>query len=440
MISVRNRRTEKLTRQRLKLQGQRSVSSIAVILVGCGLSLLAALYIASNVGKTTYSANREVRFEVADARGVAGGGRQELRFRGVPAGAISDVRLDSGKAVVTAKLYTSFGQLYRDARAELRPNTALEDMYINVLDRGTPAAGPLGDETLPARRTVASVQPEDVLSAFDAETRAHLSVVLDQLGGSLEDRGRSLRATLARLVPFLTQVDQLSGQLAVREDLTRRLIHNTGLLTTELGHRDRTLRRLVLNAGDTLRAVQSGSGDLDATLAALPGALGAVDRSFATVRDVLPDVDTALADLRPVAERLPDALTTTRRLVGEARPAINALRAPVAALQPLSRSLPGTAASLRTLLAGLAPQMPALQRVAKRVAGCSAALQGFFQWTPSVTKWGDANGPAVRGSFAFGADSAQNAKDPSVVALPSCAPGTAIGGVPGTGGDLRKGG
>jgi hypothetical protein len=79
----------------------------------------------------------------------------------------------------------------------------------------------------------------------------------------------------------------------------------------------------------------------------------------------------------------------------------------------------------------LEPQAPSIARIVSSVAGCPVALQGFFQWTPSVAKMWSADGPGIRGDFAFGADNSTLIKDPNVTPSPSCAAGGPTGGIPG---------
>ena len=66
--------------------------------------------------------------------------------------------------------------------------------------------------------------------------------------------------------------------------------------------------------------------------------------------------------------------------------------------------------------------MPDIAHIVNSVAGCPVAIQGFFQWTPSVTDMWGPDGPGVRGDFAFGADNTTLVEDPNVDATPSCAP------------------
>src|SRR5206468_3855077 len=105
----------------------------------------------------------EVRVEVSDAKGVVSP-IDEVRISGVVVGRIVDTKLDGSKAVLTASIGPQFGPLYRDARLRLRPRTPLEDMYLDVTDRGTPRAGRVPDGgRLAADRTRTPVHIGEVL-------------------------------------------------------------------------------------------------------------------------------------------------------------------------------------------------------------------------------------------------------------------------------------
>jgi ABC-type transporter Mla subunit MlaD len=438
MIEVQDRITDRVNRARLGLEVRRSVRPLLVTAVGVLVAVACALYVVKNVGDSVYASSRTVQFEVSDAAGVIGGNRQDLTVKGIPAGAISKVELKDGRAVVTASLKTEYGVLYRDARATLRPGSALQDMSIDIVDRGTPAAGQVREgHPLPLARTDVSIHAEDVLNAFQPDVRAHLGDVLRNLGAGLGDRGDDLRAAFVQLAPFVRTAGAVTGQLRRQSALTRQLVHETSVLTGELGRRQRALSELVAKGGTTLRTLESGSADLDATLTELPPVLDGIDSAFTAVRGVVPSLDTALTRLRPAAQRLPAGLKAARALADVALPAVRALRAPVKDLVPLSRELRPVAASLHASVGDLRPQVPALDYVTKSVAGCSVALQGFFQWTPSVLKFDDASGPAVRGDFAFGLDNTSVIKDPQSSASPSCAPGRPVGSAPGSGGTLK---
>src|SRR5207247_8395701 len=103
----------------------------------------------------------------------------------------------------------------------------------------------------------------DVLDTLGTDQRVAANQLLDQLGNGMADGGVRLRRAFVAVVPFLQQAGELTRQIAVREGATKRLISNTAVLTTELGRRERILKRLVASGAATLGTLQQGSGDLD---------------------------------------------------------------------------------------------------------------------------------------------------------------------------------
>ncbi|MCW3039308.1 MAG: Mammalian cell entry related domain protein [Solirubrobacterales bacterium] len=427
MTDVRDHLTERLTSGRVKLEAKRSRLDFAVLLFGFGVALLGAGYIFSHVAPTLVKSSREVSFTVDSARAVRPG-LNDVRVKGVPAGRISGVKLQDGKAVVTVKIEKKYGPIYNDAKAELRPNSALEDQFLDVVDRGTPATGEArAGHPLPPSQTSTPVAVDDVLNVFNGRTRARLRVLLADLGQGLDDNGQQLGDAFVAATPLLKAAEKLTQQLARRKANTERLIHNTGILTGELARRDVQVRTLVRDGSTTLATLQAGSGDLDATLRALPPTLSRIDSSFTATRGVLGDVNRALASLEPVAGKLPPALTALRALSADARPALAALQAPVRRLVPLSRSLKPLSASLASAVAALRPQIDTVDHTTRDLVLCKKGIQGFFQWDASMTKYGDSRGQAPRGNLVVGLQTA-GLPSPEESAYQGCTPGGPIGG------------
>ena len=434
MIEVRERLSERFDRARLALELRRSVRPAAAIAAGGAVALACIGFIISNVARDIYTPTQTVRFEVDTARAVRGG-VQDVTFKGIRAGSIANVELAGGHAFVTAKVERKFGPIYRDARATLRPRTVLQDMSLDILSAGTPAAGKAGeDRPVPGSQMQTAVNVADVLQTFSPATRDRLTRLLDELGSGLQDRGDDLRAAFVQVVPFLRATGVLTGELAQRARLTRRLVHASTLLTAELARRESDLRTLVRAGATTLGATAAGSRDLEATLTELPPTLSELDGSFAAVRGVLGDVDRAVADLGPAADRLPPALSSLRSLSTAAAPAVQRLRDPVHRLRPLSDTLVPISRRLGETASALRPQVGDLDHVTRTTTGCLYALERFFQWTPSVFKMGDARGPSPRAYVTTGLGASSLTKDPNVFAGDSCAPGGPIGGDPGPGG------
>ena len=70
------------------------------------------------------------------------------------------------------------GLVRQDASAFLRPKTGLKDMFVE-LDPGTaqaPAAP--GGYTIPVENTLPDVNPDEILSALDTDTRDYLQLLV----------------------------------------------------------------------------------------------------------------------------------------------------------------------------------------------------------------------------------------------------------------------
>lgn len=431
MKDARQHLSHHVSRDRLVLEARRSVRPLGVILVGVAIALLVGSWVVTNVSRTALSSTRELKFAVGDATSVAAG-RHEVRFKGIPAGSITDVDVEGDEAVVSVKVQKKWGPIYQDARASIRPVTPLEDMYLDITDRGTPAAGEANaDAPIERSQTTTSVDIADVLNVFGADVRGRLRSMLNNFGNGLEDGGRNLQASFAVTAPLVETAGQVSRELAVRARSTRRLVHNTAVLTRELGSRDRQLRRLVIAGGDTFEALQEGRGDLDATLRALPPTLVSLDSSLEAVDGVLPDVNLAATKLEKTARELPDALEGIRELSSNAVPALRALRPAVRRLRPLSAALVPSSVRLARAMETLRPQVPVLNNVIKDLAACEKGVSDFFQLDPAFATLSDARGPIMRADLTQGSGMA-GLSDPRYYYSQSCVGGTTLGGRPAT--------
>lgn len=426
---VRDHLTEKLTRSRVKLEAKRSVRGLVVLFAAVAIMLLGGAMILSNVAPTLISSSSTVKIAVDYADGVRGN-INEIRVKGIPAGRVKSVELKDGQPVITARIKKEYGVVYKDAQAELRPGSALEDMYVDIVDRGHAEAGRLGEnDVLAQTQTTSPVNINDVLAVFKGSTRARMRALLDDLGHGLEDRGARLRIAFEEAVPLLQLAGDITHELAIRRPMTERLVHNTAVLTRALGDRDQMLRTLIDDGSATLSALRDGRADLDATLRELPPTIAATNSSFAATRAVLPDLNAAVRSLYPVADDLPGSLAALRELSVTARPAVSALRRPVRRLVPLVRTLQPLSDELDQVVTRLRPQVPVIERTARNLARCEKGIQGFFQYDASMTKFVDIRGLVPRGNFVGGGQTL-GVPAPDEFAPQACTPGKAIGGRP----------
>jgi virulence factor Mce-like protein len=422
---MKDRLSSGLTRERLALELRRSRGPFAIWLGLLVLAVGAGGVILKNMNNQyPWEDVYEVRVAIDDAKGVVPE-LQDVRISGVPVGTITKSELVANRPVLTLSIDREHAPLYRDARLRLRPQTPLQDLYVDVEDRGTPAAGELtAGDIFPAARTQVPVQVSDVLNVFDQPTRARYEVALDEMGRGLDDGGDQLRAAFAEMVPFLHAARRMNRVTAERRRHTRRLIHNFRLLAEELARRDGVVTRLVASGHTTLGELASNDEALERTIAELPPTMRQLDRSLTVLQPALDELDPALDALRRAASALEPGLEALRAFSTDASPALQALRRPVRELAPTVRALRPPIGDLDPAFARLRPQAPRLDRITALVSACKLGFQKFFQWTPSVFKMGDTHGAVPRGEQTIApADAGGQTRDPNLRRSPSCTDG-----------------
>jgi len=418
-------RKPRLDRDRLALELRRAARPAVALAALAVAALVSALVILGNIGvNLPWADTYTTRVAVDDVKGVVPK-KHTVRLSGIEVGRIDAVDLEDGRAILTITLADGHGPLYRDARLRLRPETPLQDLFLNVEDRGSPAAGQLGeDDVLASERTRTPVDVGRVLNVFNADTRVRLEQAIDEAGRGLADGGRDLRAALVELTPFLQAAQRLTRETAIRRAQTRRLVHNFRLLTEELASRDGQVRRLVAGGAGALGELAANDAAVEQVIADLPPTMRRLQSTFATVRATADELDPAFDALLPVAEALPGGLEALRELSVAARPAFAALRRPLPALTALVRAAAPTAAGLDRAFRRLAPLPPRIERIAAKVKPCEKALAKFFHNTLSIGKFQDERAVIIRGQTVVSQGTAGGgAADLGQVPAPSCAPG-----------------
>jgi virulence factor Mce-like protein len=404
-----------MSRDRVALEARRAARPLGIYIAALAAALAVSAVILHNIGATLpWSHAYEVRVAVDDAKGVTTG-TDQVRIAGVPVGRITAIDLVHGRPVLTATIDHRYAPLYRDARLQLRPQTALDDMYLDIVDRGHAGAGALtAGRIVPAARTATPVDIGKVLDVFGTDTRAQMKRALDEVSVGLPHHGADLRATFASLAPFLQSAHRLTAQFATRRRYTARLVHNLRLLTEELAGRSDQLAGLVHAGSTTFTTVGANAGPFASLIDELPPTLVRLRASFATLRGALGDLDPALDSLRPVAGSLAGGMRSLQSFSRAALPALRALDTPVRRLNPLAGALRPTSTSLAAAFATFEPQSPRLDHVTAAIVPCELAVQKFFQWTPSVFKFSDGQGAYPRGESVY-------ANDAQLTKAPSCA-------------------
>jgi phospholipid/cholesterol/gamma-HCH transport system substrate-binding protein len=168
-----------------------------------------------------------LKAELADAQAVQPGQGQTVRVAGVEIGQIGKVELEDGQAVVELELEPKYeGFIKDDATALLRSKTGLKDMFLEV----DPGDGePLHDgDRIQVENTAPDVDPDEFLSALDADTRDYLRLLITGAGKGLAGGGgKDLREAFARLGPLHRDLASVSGAVARRRHNLERLVRTS---------------------------------------------------------------------------------------------------------------------------------------------------------------------------------------------------------------------
>ena len=288
-----------------------------------------------------------IKAEFSDAQAVIPGQGQTVRVAGVRIGDIGKVELKNGRALVTMEIDKKYERLvHPDATALLRPKTGLKDMFIE-LDPGRKGKPLEEGDVIPVQNTAPDVDPDEIFSALDTDTRAYLRLLINGLGKGLDGAGDDLQEVFKRFLPLHRDLARLNGAIAARRTNLARLVSNYGALVNELGKHPQDLTRLVNASNAVFEAFASQDANISLALSRFPSALRQTEDTLVKVDAFGRVLGPSLESLRPafrqldVANRevLPFAREATPLLRDRIRPFVRTARPYIRDLQPAARDL-----------------------------------------------------------------------------------------------------
>ena len=252
--------------------------------------------------------------EFTTAQAVTPGQGQAVDIAGIQIGKVTSVDLEDGHAVVGMDIEPKYLELiHPDATLLLRPKTNLNDMIVEV----DPAVGKGHIEegyNFPLSRTEPNVNLDAFLATLDADTRQYIQLLVAGGAQGIGGRGRQLSQAFRRLQPFSHYIADLNKAVATRRVALAHVIHNFGLLTTELGRHDVAIERWVSSSKGALGNFANQSASIEEILTEFPSALTAAESAFASADTFAKTARPALLGLIPQAQALKPALKANERL------------------------------------------------------------------------------------------------------------------------------
>jgi phospholipid/cholesterol/gamma-HCH transport system substrate-binding protein len=289
-----------------------------------------------------------VNAEFSTAQAVTAGQGQTIRVSGVRIGDIGDVQLKDGKAIVEMQIDRSYADMIRtDARALLRPKTGLKDMFVELTPGSDAAPAVEEGYTIPIRATLPDVNPDEIYSALDADTRDYLKLLVNGAGQGLKGRSGDLNDVFKRFEPVHRDIARVNSAVAERRENLRRLINRLAVLNQELADNDDQLAGLVSSSASVLRAFANQESSISDAVRELPTALAETTSTLEKVQGFAEILGPTAEKLRPAARALDPANKAVIPFAKEATPQLeNDIRPFVRELRPLARDLRPAATNL----------------------------------------------------------------------------------------------
>ncbi|HST68291.1 MAG TPA: MlaD family protein [Solirubrobacterales bacterium] len=260
--------------------------------------------------------------EFSTAQAVTAGQGQSVNIAGIEIGKVESVELEEGHAVVGMKIEPEYMELiHPDAEFLLRPKTNLNDMTVEI-DPGS------GRETIEdgAHFTLDQTEPNENLEAFlstlDKDTQQYIQLLVAGGAQGIGGRGKQLSNAFRRFQPFVHYTAKLNKAVATRREALAKVIHNFGLVTTELGRSSGQVERFVTSSKDALGNFANEQESIQTAFEEFPSALDAARAGLASSNRFSQVAYPTLIDLIPQAQALQPAFRATERLFRETTPPI----------------------------------------------------------------------------------------------------------------------
>jgi phospholipid/cholesterol/gamma-HCH transport system substrate-binding protein len=344
----------------------------------------------------------KLKAEFSTAQAVTPGQGQTVRVSGVRIGDISKVDLSEGRAIVTMDVDPQYkGIVHTDATALLRPKTGLKDMFIE-LNPGTKSA-PVAKAgyTIPVKNTLPDVNPDEVYSLLDADTRDYLRLLISGAGEGLHKRGGDLQEVFRRFEPTHKDLALVNKYVALRHRNLRRLIHQLNVLNGALAQKGTDLAELVGTSSQVFHALASQDRNITRAVGDLPGTLRQTTQTFGKVKTLADVLGPAVTKLRPTVKALNSANNEITPFAKEAAPILRTeIRPFVRDARPVVRDLKPASKNLATATPDLTRTFTVLNHLFNMVGfnpngreGPDNAKrdEGFLYWIA----WLDHNGAAL---------------------------------------------
>lgn len=329
----------------------------------------------------------------------------DVRVGGVRVGTVGNLQLTRDDDVIaTLDLDKTIAPVGRNAQADVASLNLLGGKYLD-LTPGDAATEPAPSGwMIPASRTGAPVELDDVFDVLDVPTRERLDILINAAGLALGMHGQDLSALLHVLPSSLDQTTQLLSGLSSDNAALGALIDDSSPLVAAIAAQRTSLGQLVGSAERALSATAARAPDLGRTLQAAPGTL-------TQLRTTLAELNQTAIPLRPVAQELTVTAGPLDTVLAEVPRAAPSLLTTLAKLRSDIPSLTALGVRATPLIQRLGPSAGTIASVAadahtigSTVDGSTPQLLQTLQGWARAIQVRDASGHLFRGQLTLSPD------------------------------------
>ncbi len=331
------------------------------------------------------------RFTVAFPRSFALAEQSDVRISGVEVGHVVSVKLNNeGRTEATVELNGRYAPIRANMHAILRTKTLLGETYIQLIPEGNTTRRLADGGRLPNSQVEPSVTLDDILSAFDAKTRADFQLWQREVAIGINNRGEDINASFAQLEPFVEHANRLVTVLDAQEGAVKALVHNTGVVFNALASRDHQLEGAIANGERTFHAAAEASQAFAEAFRELPAfehnstvALKETDRFAAIANPYFKEfqpterqLSALLEAAKPFAPQFNSFLTSLGPLTKAANTGLPAQKKALELTVPVLENFRPVLHNLDPLLQYLGEYVPELQAFFANITAASEGNEG----------------------------------------------------------------
>jgi virulence factor Mce-like protein len=304
----------------------------------------------------------------------------DVRISGVSVGRVKRITANptTGVSDVIVQVDARYAPVTKDSRVMLRQKSLLGETYVEITP-GDPQSPVVPDRgTLSVGNIRPTVELDEIVQAFDPETRAAWGTWQQQLAKSAAGRGQDINDFFAQLPALVDQATRLTTILNEDEESVSKLISNTGRVFGALGARSDQLQGLITNTNTVFETTGARNRQLAETFVAFPAFQRESRKLLERSAEFAESATPVLEDLKPAAEEF----GPTMQALDDFAPELNALMSALGPVQQASvKGVPAVNSFLKDatpFFGALSPALAQLNPLIQYLSAYPGELTSFF--------------------------------------------------------------